>query len=55
MFFYQKNLEDTLKNTFWVFFKCPTKPSLCQVFKALTNDLKFFKLTKQAPDSLKWH
>jgi hypothetical protein len=33
--------------------QCPTKPSLCQVFKTLINSLKYFKLTNQAIDNLK--
>jgi hypothetical protein len=32
-----------------------TKPDLCQVFKALRNNFKYFKLTRQAPDNLKQH
>jgi len=39
-------LEDPLKTHVR---SCPTKLSFCQVSKALTNNLKSFKLTREAP------
>jgi hypothetical protein len=43
---YKARYKDPLSKHMWSLQQCPTMLNLCQIFKALTNNLKSFKLYK---------